>query len=162
MHYYCHYFNVFIYFNISTVWVYLPFSCMFVCVTCVCRCVLHDWTCRSAFVDAEAGVWCVGPLTPASYMLSIPSSPVYCRHFCTLSLYVSSGIMDLRCRWVFTADVLNTEPTVAFIWENIFVHKRKRASVSDHLQATEDDRRHLQLSYRPEFYTPGGAHSSTA
>lgn len=130
-----------------------------VCVRVFCmteRAEVHLWMLKLA------SIWCVGPLIPASYILDILSSPVYCRHFCTLSLYVSRGIMDLHCRWVFTAEVLNTEPTVAFIWENIFVHKCKRASVSDHLRATEDDRRHLQLSRRPEFYTPGGAHSSPA
>lgn len=35
MHYYCHYFNVLIYFNFSTVCVYLPFS-LHVCVCHLC------------------------------------------------------------------------------------------------------------------------------
>lgn len=108
-----------------------------VCVRVFCmteRTEVHLWMLKLASVSY------VGPQICA-FIYSLFTSIL--PPFFTLSLYVSRGII---CLWVFTADVLNTDPTVAFIWENIFLQKSKHPSVSDHSHATAGDRRQTSMS----------------
>lgn len=102
--YCCHYLSILMH---SLTWIF--------CIICVgfFPCMLE-----------LASIWYVGPQICAYSLFTSILPP-----FCTLSFSVSRRILDLCCRWVFTATVPDT---VAFNWGNIFLHKCKRPSVSDH------------------------------
>lgn len=104
-----------------------------------------------------ASIWYVGPQICAYSLFTSILPP-----FCTLSFSVSLRILDLCCRWVFTATVPNT---VAFNWGNIFLHKCKRPSVSDHSAVFDEQQKASTTSMLvwvlPETWR-GGAYSPTA
>lgn len=88
-------------------------------VFCIILCVF------SFSLHAVAGVHLIPGSSDLHYSLSTSIRPP----FCTLRFLFVVASWIFAAVWVFTATVPNAEPTVAFTWGNIFLHKRKRPSV---------------------------------